>query len=89
MMVHYKGFGGPLLSVAFTLRDKRGQRCGDVIRLSLSKLSVNLVQAVKRTNTPLIPQQMASSAGLKVFWVVGSNATSTIIIFFRLSPCRT
>ena len=28
---------------------------GSVIRLSLGKLSVNLLQVVKRTNTPLIP----------------------------------
>ena len=33
-----------------------------VIRLSLgSKLLVNQLQVVKRTNTPLLPQQMASS----------------------------
>ena len=32
-----------------------------VIRLSLGKLFVNLLQVVKRTNTPLIPWQMASS----------------------------
>ena len=29
--------------------------------LSLGKLLVNLLQVVKRTNSPLIPQQMASS----------------------------
>ena len=29
-----------------------------VIRLSLGKLSVNLLQVVKRTNTPLIPYQL-------------------------------
>ena len=38
---------------------------GSVIRLSLGKLLVNLLQVVKRTNTPLIPRQMASSAGLE------------------------
>ena len=31
------------------------------LRLSLSKLLVNLSQVVKRTNTPLTPQQMASA----------------------------
>ena len=30
---------------------------GSVIRLSLGKLLVNLLQVVKRTNTPLIPEQ--------------------------------
>ena len=34
---------------------------GDVIRLSVGKLLVNHVQVVKRTDTPLLPQQMASS----------------------------
>ena len=32
---------------------------------------------------------MASSAGPCFFCVVGSNPTSTIINFFKLSPCRT
>ena len=32
-----------------------------LIRLSLGKLLVNLLQVVKRTNNPLIPYQMASS----------------------------
>ena len=32
-----------------------------VTSLSLGKLLVNLSQVVKRTNTPLIPWQMASS----------------------------
>ena len=39
-----------------------------VIRLSLDNLLVNLLQVVKRTNTPLIPLQMASSAGPRFFW---------------------
>ena len=58
-----------------------------VVRLSLGKLLlVNLLQVVKRTNTPLIPQQMASSAGpcfFLVSWV--RILPSTIINFFRLS----
>ena len=33
-----------------------------VVRLSLGKLLVNLLRVVKRTNTPPIPSQMASSA---------------------------
>ena len=32
-----------------------------LVKLSLGKLLVNLLQVVKRTNIPLIPQQMASS----------------------------
>ena len=61
-----------------------------VIRLSLGKLLVNLLQVGKRTNTPLIPQQMASSAEK---WVFGSSVRAPhppyIVNFFRLSPCRT
>ena len=49
-----------------------------VIRLSLGKLVVNLLQVVKRTNTPLIPSQMASSLQTMGCWVVGSSPTSTI-----------
>ena len=61
-----------------------------VIRLSLgSKLWVNLLQVVKRTNTLLIPLTNGVVDRPWVFWVVGSNPTSTIIYFFRLSPCRT
>ena len=42
----------------------------------MGKLSlVNVLQVVKRTNAPLTPQQMASSAGPWVFWVVGLNPT--------------
>ena len=42
-----------------------------VIRLSLGKLLVNLLQVVKRTNTPLIPKQRASSTDHGFFgsWV--------------------
>ena len=38
-----------------------------VVRLSSGELLVNLLQVVKRTNTPLVPQQMASSTD-HVFW---------------------
>ena len=50
-----------------------------VIRLSLGKLLVNLLQVVKRTinNTPPSPQQMESSTD-HGFWVVGSNPKSTL-----------
>ena len=41
------------------------KRRDSVTRLSLGKLLVNLLKVVKRTNIPLIPQQMASSAGQK------------------------
>ena len=34
------------------------------IRLSFGRQLVNILQVVERTNTPLIPQHMASSAGL-------------------------
>ena len=44
--------------------EERGKQDG-VIRLSVGKLLVNLLRVVKRTNTPQIPQQMASSAGQK------------------------
>ena len=47
----------------------------------MGKLLVNQLQVVKRNNTPLIPQQMASSAGP---WVFGSwvrSPPSTIINF--------
>ena len=54
-----------------------------VIKLRLGKLLVNLLQVVKRTNTPLIPQQMASTAGPWFFRVVGSNTTSCIIKLFQ------
>ena len=44
---------------------------GIVIRLSLGKLLINILQVVKRTNAPLIPRQMASSAGHGLYrtWV--------------------
>ena len=48
---------------------------GIIIRLSLGKLLVNLPQVVKRTNTPLAPQQTGSLAGPLFFWVVGLNPT--------------
>ena len=60
-----------------------------VIRVSLGKLSVNQLQVVKRTNTPLKSLTNGVVDRLGVFWVVGSSPTSTIINFFRLSPCRT
>ena len=61
-----------------------------VIRFSLGKLLVNLLQqVVKRTNTPLIPQKMASST--EPCFCCGRGFESRhpphIINFFRLSPC--
>ena len=46
-----------------------------VIRLSLGKLLVDLLQVVKRTNTPPIPQQMASSTDHGFVGVMSSNPT--------------
>ena len=56
-----------------TMRDN--VRTATTIRLCVGKLLVNLWQVVKRTDTPLIPQQMASTAGPWGFWVVGFNPT--------------
>ena len=60
-----------------------------VIRLSLGKLLVNLLQVVKQINTSLITLTNGVVDRPWVFWVVGSITTSTIINFFRLSSCRT
>ena len=45
----------------------------------LGTLSVNLLQVVKRTNTPLIPLTNGVVDRPWAFGVVGSNPTSTII----------
>ena len=60
-----------------------------VIRLSLGKLWVNLVQVVKRTNTPLITLTNGVVDRPWVFWVVGSIPTIHNNKLFRFSPCRT
>ena len=60
------------------------RKCHDVIRLSLGKLSVNQLQVVKRTNTPLFLNKWRRRQTMG-FWVVGSIPTSTIINFFRFS----
>ena len=60
-----------------------------VIRRSLGKLLVNLLQVVKRTNTTLITLTDGVVDRPWIFWDVGSNPTSTIMNFFRRSPCRT
>ena len=57
------------------------------IRLSSGKLLVDLLQVVKRTKNPLIVLTNDVVDRPWVFWVVGSSPTSTIINFFRLSPC--
>ena len=51
-------------------------------------MSLTLLQVVKRTNIPLIPQQMASSTDHGFFGSWVRIPPSTIINFFRLSPCR-
>ena len=53
-----------------------------VTRLSLGKLSVNLLHVVKRTNAPLIPEQMASSTDHGFFGSWVRSPPSTIIINF-------
>ena len=53
-----EGWAGGLLVLVFG-----GGDVVVVIRLSLGTLWVNLLQVVKRTNTSLMPYQMASSAG--------------------------
>ena len=60
-----------------------------VVRLSLGKLLVNLLQVVKRTNIPPISLTNGVVDRPWFFGVVGSSLTSTIINFFRLAPCRT
>ena len=50
-----------IVSIKGTLGFEQVMPYSCVIRLSLDKLLVNLLQMVKRTNTPLIPSQMASS----------------------------
>ena len=61
-----------------------------VIWLSLGKLLVNLLQVVKRTNTPLIPQQMASSAGHGFFgsWVQIPRPPYKLFRTFRMSNLK-
>ena len=60
-----------------------------VISLSLGKLLVNLLQVSKRRNTALSSSQMASSTDHGFFGSWVQIALSTILYFFRLSPCRT
>ena len=56
-----------------------------VIRLSLGKLLVNLLQVVKRTNTPLIPQQMASSTYTMGFWGRGFKSHIHLLLTNKLT----
>ena len=60
-----------------------------VIRLSLGKLLVNLLQVARRANTPLISYQMASSTHHVFFGAWVQIPPSTVVNVFRLSPCRT
>ena len=60
-----------------------------VIRLSLGKLLVNLLQVVKRTKTPLITLTNGVVGRTMGFWVVGSIPTIRNNKLFRISPCRT
>ena len=58
-----------------------------VIRLSLGKPLVIILQGVKRTNTPLIPKQRNGVVDRPWFFgVVGSNPTSTMNKLFRAFP---
>ena len=60
-----------------------------VIRLSLGKLLVNLLQVVKRTNTPTNFLTKGVVGRTMGFWVVGSIPTIHNNKLFRFSPCRT
>ena len=57
-----------------------------VIRLSLGKLLVNLLQVVKRTNTPLNTLTNGVVDRPWVFWVVGSISTIRNNILFQIFP---
>ena len=57
-------------------------RITPVVRLSLGKLLVNLLQVIKRTNS--LTNGVVDRP--RVLWVVGSSPTSAIINFFRFSP---
>ena len=65
--------------------EEEGWDIADVIRLSLGKLPVNLLQVVKRTNTLLRSLTNGVVDRPWVFWVVGSIPTIHNNKLFRFS----